>query len=323
MKKIIKVKQQDDTLLHLTWVINNICTNKCSYCPPALHSGSNHHYHWDSARLFFKLLFEKYTNIHCSVAGGEPSVSPFFPDICKIFHEAGHTIGVTSNAAKPATYWDNISHYLNYICFSYHPEFEDKKFIEKVEAAAKNTFVTARIMMHANRWDQCVEMYEKLMGTDSYFIEPVRILNWGGGHESNAAYEYSEEQLKWFEEHAGNQRTLRLPRFSHRKAINLNADFYFDDGSVEIEGNANNYINRGQTNFNGYACEAGLKSLFVDWQGRVFLGNCCINGSIGNINHPLDIQWPTAPVICNKNVCHCTSDVTLNKWIENGKDSTV
>ena len=60
MKRIIQVIQPDTAPLHLTWIINNICTNACSYCPENLHNGSNHNYDWENARKFFKLLFEKY-----------------------------------------------------------------------------------------------------------------------------------------------------------------------------------------------------------------------------------------------------------------------
>ena len=155
--KIIRIRQPDDAPMHLTWMINNICQNSCSYCPPNLHDGKNHYYEWENAKRFFEMLFEKYPRIHCSVSGGEPSMSPFFRDICKIFHEAGHTIGVTSNAAKSVEYWEDISTYLNYISFSWHAQFPDKNFIEKVTAASLKTLVSVRVMMLPSKWDECLE----------------------------------------------------------------------------------------------------------------------------------------------------------------------
>ena len=315
MKKIIKITQADSAPFHLSWVINNICTNKCSYCPSDLHAGTNHNYEWENAKVFFKELFRRYPKIHCSVSGGEPSVSPFFPEICKILYEAGHTIGVTSNAAKPVAYWADISKYLNYICFSYHAEFPDKNFIEKIDAASQNTFVTARIMMHSKKWDQCLAVYEALMEKNTCFVEPVRMLNWGGVNASTESYDYTPEQLAWFNTHTGNHSTLVLTQFADRPKLELFADFTLEDGSVDVHGNAVEYINRGLTNFKGFVCQAGLKGLFIDWLGDVHLANCCIGGPIGNINVPKYIGWPNSPVICDKDLCHCASDVNLNKWI--------
>lgn len=311
MKKIIKVQQRDDSLMHLTWVINNICTNACSYCPDVLHNGTNHNYDWNNARKFFEVLFQRYPNIHCSVSGGEPSVSPFFQEIVKTFYNAGHTIGVTSNAAKPVDYWREISPYLNYICFSYHPEFPDKNFIEKVKAAAPNTFVTARVMMYPKYWDQCVDVFNQISEIDNIFFEPVRIVDWKG--RDSSASEYTEEQLKFFVDNIRVNKNL--PHLVDKRVANINATFYFNDGTEDDEPNTVDYTNMGMTNFKDYTCEVGLKSLFINYLGEIHLANCGIHGPIGNINDPENVKWPTAPTICNKTLCHCSIDVNINKWI--------
>jgi len=81
-------------------------------------------------------------------------------------------------------------------------------------------------------------------------------------------------------------------------------------------GNASDYVNQGMTNFNGYTCEIGLRSLCVKWDGSLYLGNCLVGGMIGNINDPENINWPTESIKCNLNLCDCSSDVNINKWIE-------
>lgn len=310
MKKIIEIRQHDPELMHLTWMINNICPNSCSYCPSDLHNGKNHHYDWDNARRFFQYLFERYPKLHCSVSGGEASVSPFFEEIVQTFKDAGHTIGATSNAAKPVHYWQRISKNINYICFSYHPEFPDKNFVEKVTEAAKNTSVTVRIMMHPNHWDHCLEMFNTLDQYDYFFTEPVRILNWGA---SDTAHIYTPDQSFWFAKfRRSNKNTEHLTGHVFPKIL---ADVVFEGGVVDHSPNIVDYINSGSTNFFGYQCDIGLKSMFIDQLGRVFLANCLINGPIGNINDPENIQWPSKPVICTKKLCHCSTDVNINKRI--------
>jgi MoaA/NifB/PqqE/SkfB family radical SAM enzyme len=312
--KIIKVEQERTNLLHLTWIINNICTNACSYCPKNLHTGTNHNYEWDNARKFFEYLFERYPEIHCSVAGGEPSVSPFLPELVKTFHDRGHTIGITSNAAKPARYWEEIAPNLAYISFSYHPEFPDPKFIEKAKVASENTVVTTRVMMHPKHWDHCVETFEKLLEIDTISVEIVRIIDWGGESDASASV-YTDEQLDWFVKN--NERGspgTKTPKFGDRLGNRLQARFYFNNGTSSKSHRIVSLINDGLTNFYGYECEIGLKSLFIDPDGFVLLGNCGLHGPIGNINDPENIKWPTRSVICTKTLCHCTTDVAINKW---------
>ncbi len=312
--KIIRVQQQDNELMHLTWMINNICPNRCSYCPSDLHNGKNHHYDWENAKKFFEILFQRYPKIHCSVSGGEPSVSPFFKDIVKIFYKNNHTVGVTTNAAKPTSYWEEISQYLSYVCFSYHPEFPDKNFIEKVSATSKNTFVTARVMMHPAHWDHCVEIFKELSKIETIFVEPVRIFYWHGGSDMSAS-NYSLEQIEWFKQSATENRK-QLLHLTNVKVPDITSIFYFDNNEKISSPNTVDLINAGLTNFSGYKCEVGIKELFINQEGYVYLGNCMIGGPVGNINDPDNIEWPVSPVTCNKNLCHCTTSVNINKWIE-------
>lgn len=318
-KKVIRVTQKDETLMHLTWVINNICNNKCSYCVPDLNAGMGHHYSWENAKLFLENLFERYSNIHCSVSGGEPSISPFLPELAKMFNSSGNTIGLTSNAFKPTEYWEDISKDLSYICFSYHAEFPAKTFKEKVIASSLNTFVTVRVMMLPSKWDHCMEVFNSLKDINTCYVEPIRVLDWGG--KNREAHVYTQEQLDWFktEEAISPSRKIMVHLQGVKKSVELQSTYLIYDGSflMEEEINSSQLINYGMTNFEGYTCEIGLKSLFVHYDGRIQLGNCQVGGFIGEIEDMDNIKWPTEPVICNKTICHCATDVSVNKWAPN------
>jgi organic radical activating enzyme len=312
MKRIIEVQQPDNEPLHLTWVINNICTNSCSYCPSNLHAGKNHHYDWNNAKKFLDILFQRHKKIHCTISGGEPSVSPFFPELVKLFYDNGHSVCCTSNAAKPVKYWSNISQYLTYICFSYHPEFVDGNFVEKVLAASINTHVTVRVMMLPSRWDQCLEMYNRLVNEEKIYIEVVRIFNWDGSDQT--AHMYTAEQEDFFKNYVPPPREIKHPR---NDPLPLNpSTFIFDDGSMHDGNNVLDLINSGMTNFKGFTCDIGLKSLFVHFNGTINRGNCSVGMNIGNINEPDKINWPSGPVKCHINLCHCSSDVNISKVID-------
>jgi len=318
-KKIIRVIQEDYSLMNMTWMTNNICNNRCSYCVPTLNAGIGHHYEWEKAKKFLEALFQRYPKIHCSVAGGEPSLSKFFPELVKFFNDAGNTIGVTSNAYKSVEYWSDISKYLNYICFSYHAEFPAKDFKEKVIAASLNTFVTVRLMMHSVKWDHCMEVFHSLKDIDTFLLEPVRILDWSS--ENKESFQYTQEQLDWFQsEEAMKPHKKGLEHLIGLVSpVNLNSSFQFDDQSIVSNPyyNTVEFINAGMTNFEGYSCEIGLKSLFVNSAGEIYLGNCFVGGSIGNIEDFENIKWPTKPVTCDLNICRCATDVNVSKWIKN------
>ena len=57
---VVKIQRRTPGVMAVTWVINNICTNACLYCPPNLHKGKNHHYDWENAKRFWQILLEKY-----------------------------------------------------------------------------------------------------------------------------------------------------------------------------------------------------------------------------------------------------------------------
>lgn len=317
-RKIIRVIQRDEDLMSLTWVINNICNNKCSYCVSDLNSGTGHHYSWENAKKFLEKLFERYPKIHCSVSGGEPSLSPFLPELANIFNSSGNSIGLTSNAFKPIEYWENLSKNVYYICFSYHPEFPVRDFKEKVIAASLNTFVTARVMMLPSKWDQCIEVFNSLKDINTIYVEPVRILDWGG--KNREAHVYTQEQLDWFKTEEAikpSQRTM-FHLLKIREPVDIASSFELDDGSM-LSSNINplQFINYGMTNFEGYSCDIGLKSLFVHYDGKVQMANCQVGEFIGEIEDMDNIKWPTEPVICNKTICHCSTDVCVSKRAPN------
>jgi organic radical activating enzyme len=315
--RIIKVKQADEDTFRLTFVINNICTNACSYCPKNLHEGTNHNYEWENAKRFFNLLFQKYPKVWCSVAGGEPSLSPFLPELAKMFYDNKSFIGITSNAAKSVRYWKEYSPYFNYICFSWHPEYVDKDFNEKVFAAAEHTLVTVRVMMHPSYWEESLKKYNEILAHGRTNVEAVRIFDWEGESDKSIPKSYTSEHLKWFEE-ADRFQKPKLIKYHGNQNFEA-SDYYLDNGKIIKGRNSVLFINEGMTNFYDYNCKIGLNSLYIDFNGFVSRGNCMEGGFIGHINEPEGIIWPQNTIICKSTLCKCATDVEITKW-ESGID---
>ena len=312
-KNLIKVKQQTNTML-LTWVINNICNNHCVYCPPSLNAGKNHHYDWDKAKEFLSRLFDTYPKIHCSVSGGEPTMSPFFKELVDIFYSSkNNTLGITTNGARSVRYWEELAPKFSYICFSYHPSYDDPEFLEKVMVASKQTLVTVRIMMDSRHWDKAYEMYQRCYEIPEIAVEAVRILP-EMALATNVGETYTPEQESIL---------VSMPRREMRydpitvnpgfKPSSMRSDFYFDDGSVEYTGSANQYITEGKNKFAGWYCAAGLESLFISQTGDVKIANCYQGGNKFHINDHKLHDLPSEGVICNQKLCHCVTDFLISK----------
>lgn len=297
--------------MHLTWVLNNICTNSCSYCSPNLYAGKNHHYEWDHTSVFLDELFKRYPKIRCSISGGEPSVSPFLPELVKKFYDAGHAISLTTNGAKPVTYWTKLAPYVNALCFSYHPETPDPLFTAKVTEAAKLTSTSVRVMMHPKYWDHCVEQCNIFSQSGTMFVNPVRILDRLDKLDPQL-YTYSQEQLQWLNRY--QSKPVMTDVVLKNSLINEKVTVQFEDGTIRAP-DIPRYINSGMTNFNGYTCYIGLRSLFLNFNGDIKRGNCNVGGMIGNINDLKNIKWPAAPVICTDDICGCGTDVRIPKHI--------
>jgi len=304
--KIINVIPQDPGTMHITWTVNNICQNSCSYCPPHSHTGTNHGYDWNNGRDFVKLLLDRFPKMHITISGGEPSMSPFFPEMVELFYNAGHTISLTTNGARSPDYWRDIAKYINWIGFSYHSEFPTIKFVENLHAAAELTRVGARIMMLPSHWDQCVDTYTQLSSETNFVTIPVKLWNLGG----RISVQYSAEQIEWLE--TNKPLFKELAHVGHIKQPLIGAKYLFDNAHMSHE-QASHHINLGDAKFIGFDCDIGLTSLQVDANGMIYRANCHLGDSLGHIDSPNQIEWPTTSIICSREMCTCTSDVNIGK----------
>ena len=305
--KIIKIEQTTPAFF-LTWVINNICTNQCSYCPYDLHNGSNQHYGWHEAERMARYLIYTQPRISLAISGGEPTLSPWLKDLVQLFSDAGHPVGMTTNGARTVRYFEDLAPLMSYVVMSYHPSFEDLELIEKAEACARHTHTTVSIMMDSRHFEKSLSLYEKIKHSHpSLSIQPIRIMNWGV--RSTLGRDYTPEQEQILE---------RLTRVDATQVVHpknpgiSGATAHYDNG-IEQELQAQQLINDQQTNFQGWDCDIGLNSLYIRYDGVIRLANCVGSDVIGKLQDFNAIKWPTTPFICPQTFCNCTTDVYISK----------
>jgi hypothetical protein len=103
--------------------------------------------------------------------------------------------------------------------------------------------------------------------------------------------------------------------------IGRDAEYIFDitdpsvlrDNFQKLYVNSNDIIKHGFTNYQGWVCNIGLESLFVNFDGTIKRGNCLVGGQIGNIQNFENIQWPLSPIVCSSTRCDCNTDIRITK----------
>ncbi len=309
---------------YLTWIINNICTNQCRYCPKYLHAGKNHHYDWREAEYFIDTLLEEHKYIHLVVSGGEPTVSPFLPDLLKKFAGHRHYAGVSSNGVRRADYWDGLD--VENLGLSYHAAFHDDQWIERaVEASKYVKQVTLNLMMDPLYWDHCVIMYDRMLQETGLSVIPTMIVDWGPGSEKVT---YTKDQEQWFIDNPAVYRDLWIDPLMPGKykgdptlfdILDSNGRSAFNPPETTTRETFKNWpielINRRENNFALWECDIGLKSTFVQFDGSYRRGNCEQGGYAGWIRDgfkPFENS-----VICGYTECQCLTDISVPKRKQN------
>ena len=318
-KTNIKYIQNTQNALDLTWIMNNICTNSCRYCPPTLWNGKNHHYEWEHAKTFLQRLIDTHKTIICSISGGEPTVSPFFPEVVKMMYDNGHYVQVTTNGARTFRYWEKIAPMIEHISWSYHAammdETEEDEWIKKVSQCNTMTKCSIRVMMDSDYWNKCVNFVGKLEAVASVSFELVRIVA-RQANAINVGEMYTEEMEKWMIDYPRWRAQSPLRQLNRQlPALNSSVNIQRTDGTIISDGDVdlNDIILTENNIFTGWSCNIGLESIFVHFDGYVKKGNCLEGGNLFHLNEHEQYELPNTGEICTRESCMCTTDVKISK----------
>jgi MoaA/NifB/PqqE/SkfB family radical SAM enzyme len=307
----------------ITWVLNNACTYNCRYCPADLHTGSNTRWSWEQVEPFLKEVLERYDNPRFALSGGEPTVSPFFPQLVREIVEQDASVGMTTNLTRSIRFIKENFGYLQYAACSFHPSMvfprnDDDVFIEKIKVAEQYTNCTIRIMMDVDYWDETVHFIDKLFNDPDLNsnVEIVYIQNqYGGSVEKVCDISYTKEQQEYIINFKNKNTEYVAPKYIVRKVKSYPSTIFYEDGSQQVIRSPQHHINLGETRFFDYTCHIGKDSLFIGHEGDINKGNCKLGGVVGNIENYKDIDWADVkrPIKCTIGWCQCGADVPISK----------
>lgn len=295
--------------LTIDWFVGKRCNYDCSYCTPDIHDNTSPHIPLEDLKRSITVFLERFggKDIKIGFTGGEPCVHPEFHTFCQYMHENGiFNTTVTTNGTRTAEYYIDLFKYIKSMTISQHFEYaNDQAFLDKVKEITTNNngkWVMVQVMFHADYFEEAkrsVEFYKE--HNINYSLRRIR----PKGFSNKYSLDYSEEMLQWFFD---NQPPEGL--------VQPNVEVFYKespDGEVKSEEMHVNEISGAQINdFSGWTCWAGLEHLHVWWDGRVYRGNCHVDGVIGNVMDT-DFKLPSNPVVCDVTRCFCAPEITIKK----------
>lgn len=317
--KIIKIYRDNESPTYFTvdWMLHDRCTYNCSYCPPANKSGTDSWLNLETLDEFCEELEQHVRTvnpdykIHCLFTGGEPTVWKDFGELVSRIHARGWPITVNSNGSRSLRWWKEYVNQFSQIILSYHTESViDDEFLEKLSVCQENAWTVLNIMMNPNPkyFEKALEFSKRVIHEFPYVIVNHHRIQYDFGLQKINVTPYTIEQLEIL-----NKLEDRYPIFKPFKpTAPLNLLVEHKSGEVtRLE--PMELIRTDSANFNGWECYSGLEGIFIDARGDIMRGTCRVGGTIGNIQDPKNISWPTDPVVCSRNWCGCVTDIMTSK----------
>ena len=338
MEAVAEFFRHNDTgWFSVDWYVGRRCNFNCTYCPPYLHDNYSKHVTFDNMKKFVDVITEKHgTNVTWSLSGGEPTVNPDFMKICHyIKHEIGcRHISLTTNGSRTYEYFERLFENLDNITLSLHLEFIGKRVDEYIEKAtklyhwaeeqtakSKKKSIITRFMIWPKHFDIIKKMEEAFKKANVRNIEyrPIRYPQ--GNNERKANGELSHLTNKEFEKvkalqdklYSDEEKEFIKARLSKENKKKLKFLYKENDKIVEKHYHYNQLNFERRNNFKGWLCYGGAKAIKIDPSGDIYIGNCHVGGSHGNLYKPETIRLPSEPVVCPKTRCTDNTDLKVPK----------
>lgn len=283
--------------IKVEWNLGKRCNYDCSYCPASIHDNSSSHTDIAILKATVDKLVTLGKPIRLSFTGGEPCVHPKFKELieyCK--HKGISWISVTTNGTLPAYFYTSLP--INQLVFSIHFEYDWQRVVDTLTTvyASSKISMIGQIMAHHDHIPDVKIARETLVAAK--IPTTVRRIRWTeGDHDVFDDMRYHPDDLIWVK--------------AQEATVKANTVLTNQHGEQTLY-HANDIIKLHLNKWKGWACNAGLESLMINWDGDVHRATCRVGGSLGNI-YADTFTAPTQPISCDRNYCTCAADIPLTK----------
>lgn len=317
MSNLLKITPLAEPYMSLTWQVNNFCNFQCSYCNPGNWSGdSRNNGNLDLYKKNVRNIFQQYQDkgykyFKIFYSGGEPTYwENFIPLTQYLKDELGDnlTVAVNTNLSRPLKYWEEHYKLFDDIVASFHIEFSKKeRYIENARFLCdKIDYLCTKMLMHEEQFWEIVEFGNRVRNeVPNYNLEWTPLFD---EMSVNAGpWKYADPLKQQFLENAKFETVMRLPKpYRNNKAISVS--HYAD--KIEPT-NSNQIIADRQNFFSGWKCYVD-DALFINPKGYISSASCGVGNQHGNVLDE-NLTFSLNPVVCNKNHCHCGTDIIIPK----------
>jgi MoaA/NifB/PqqE/SkfB family radical SAM enzyme len=285
--------------IKVEWNLGKRCNYDCSYCPSVIHDNTSEHISFETAKDVIDRLLMLDKPIRLSFTGGEPTVHPKFESIVNYAkHNGINWISVTTNGTRKPEWYarQRVDQYV----FSVHFEYDYQRVLHNITSIKdRNISLVVQLMAHHEHMKAVRDSADYLKIIKVPFT--VRRIRWTeGDHNIFDDMRYHPDDFKWLME---NESTVKSNVIIFDKT---------EDGWQESLMHANDVIKLHKNQYKGWACNAGIESLMINWDGDVHRATCRVGGSLGNIYEGM-IRVPTEPITCTRDWCTCAADIPLTK----------
>lgn len=317
MPNLIAILPEHKPYVAITWQVNNFCNYRCSYCNEGNWSGSYTNenkidillsnldkiikYFQDNGYVYFKFYF----------SGGEPTLWKGLIPVSQFLKDTlgdNTTLGINTNLSRKISWWEKNYHFFDDVVASYHPEFANKSnYLEIAEFLQdKLNYLCLRMMLLEEKFDEMVSIGNEFKNKlKNYNLEWVPLLD-----EMSVVAEpwkYNDPRIPEFI--AENNFESKITIYKPQPKISLASIEKYDDGTVKVL-NSNRIISENRNFFRNWRCKVH-ESIFISPSGSMRAASCGQGPYLGNI---FDVfNFTLQDVICQKDHCHCGTDILITK----------
>lgn len=292
----------------IDWNLGTACNYSCSYCPDHLHDGSFAWPDYETVKNFCDRAIDHYRKmgriIFFQFSGGEPTLYKSIERLAAYLRSQSCRVGVISNASRPEAWWRKFRDLLDRVVLTHHIEFVDIQHFLSIAHLTSETIRThVNVTMLPSRFEECLEnAYRVAQTCDSVTLtlKPL-LLDFG-----ERMYDYSDKQKRVMRE-----TVFPSPRRQMGEPVRGLMKKVFDDGTRTLV-KASHLIVNEENRWKGWSCDVGVELLSINYRGDVYKGVCRQDGKIGHF-FDQNLRFPISSTICDRNVCHCVSDIITSK----------
>jgi len=326
MKKLIKIDKSTADTLEIQYDVGNKCNYQCWYCFPDASTGT---VPWSDVEVIKKNLVclidyylksKKVKKVKLVLLGGEPTIWPELGNLVEyIKFKTKCTIVIITNGSRTIRWWAKYATYFDYIRISVHHETVDLDHIKKLANLLldkKVSFYTDVLMDHKH-WNKCKSIVEDLCRSARRFMVSAKPI-----HIDGKTF-YNNEQTEYLDNNCKRRPPLmQIFRNLYRQQSFYKITAYFDDGSKIKLTNDHWFKLKGLNKFKGWSCNLGVNFIFINREGNL-TGTC--NTKLYGLENYFNIKDPEfiqkfkpkiQPVVCDKELCSCSAEVSLPKKID-------